>query len=45
MNSVLTVEFLAVGKAINKSIDYLMYYPLRQHVELKRFQVAVYTQP
>ena len=32
-NSALTVELLALGKALNKNIDYLMYYPSRQHVK------------
>ena len=32
-NSVNTMEFLALGKALNTFINYLMFYPSRQHVK------------
>ena len=28
-----TIELLALGNALNKNIDYLKYYPSRQHVK------------
>ena len=33
MNSAHTAGLLALGKAQNKNIDYLMYYPSSQHVK------------
>ena len=33
MNSVHTVELLAIVKALNKNMDYLLYYPGRQYVK------------
>ena len=32
MNSVYTAQFLALGNAQNKNVDYLIYYSSRQHV-------------
>ena len=36
-NSVHTTEFLGLEKAVNIYINYLMFYPTRQHVKLKHF--------
>ena len=33
MNSAYTIELLALGKALNKNFDYLMYYLSRQYVK------------
>ena len=44
MNSVHTVKILALGKALNENVDYLMYYPSRQYVKLKTLQLQVYIQ-
>ena len=37
-NFVHTTEFLALGKAVNIYINYLMFYPSRQHVKWKHFK-------
>ena len=45
--SVHKAEFLALGKALNiytDYIDYLMFYPGREHVQWKHLQVQVYIQ-
>ena len=41
-NSGYKAGFLALGKALNIYIDYLMFYPSRQHVKRKHLQVQVY---
>ena len=43
-NSSHKAEFLALGKALNIYIDYLMFCPSRQHVKWKHLQVQVYIQ-
>ena len=38
MNSAHTADLLALGKTLNKNINYLMYYQSRQHVKWKHFK-------
>ena len=38
MNSAHTAELLALLKTLNENMDYLIYYPSRQHVKWKQFK-------